>query len=149
MPIMKSQNWLQDLYRDLFEDEYVLPQYKRASTPAINVIERENEFEVEIAAPGMTKEDFNINLTKDNELVISLERKSEKNDKENNGKEKKHGQYIRREFSYSSFRQSFTLPETIDTEKIAAKMEHGVLEITLPKKEVTKEVPANKAIEIK
>ena len=147
MPIMKSQNWLQDLYRDLFEDEYVLPQYKRASTPAINVIERENEFEVEIAAPGMTKEDFNINLTKDNELVISLERKSEKNDKEKG--EKKHGQYIRREFSYTSFRQSFTLPETIDTEKIAAKMEHGVLEITLPKKDVTKEVPANKAIEIK
>ena len=147
MPIMKSQNWLQDLYRDLFEDEYVLPQYKRASTPAINVIERENEFEVEIAAPGMTKEDFNINLTKDNELVISLERKSEKNDKEKG--EKKHGQYIRREFSYTSFRQSFALPETIDTEKIAAKMEHGVLEITLPKKDVTKEVPANKAIEIK
>lgn len=147
MPIMKSQNWLQDLYRDLFEDEYVLPQYKSASTPAINVIERENEFEVEIAAPGMTKEDFNINLTKDNELVISLERKSEKNDKEKG--EKKHGQYIRREFSYTSFRQSFALPETIDTEKIAAKMEHGVLEITLPKKDVTKEVPANKAIEIK
>lgn len=144
MPIVKTQNWLQDLY-DLFDDNYVLPQYKRASsTPAINVIERDNEFEVEVAAPGMTKEDFSINLTHDNELVISLERKSEKNDKE-----KKHGQYIRREFSYSSFRQSFTLPETIDAENISAKMEHGVLKITLPKKDMTKEVPANKAIEIK
>ncbi len=144
MPIMRTQNWLQDLYNDLFENDYVLPQYKRASTPAINVIEHDKEFEVEIAAPGMAKEDFNINLNSDNELVISLEKKDEKEDKE-----KKHGHYLRREFSYTSFRQSFSLPETIDTDKIEAKMEHGVLKLRLPKKEETKEVPANKRIEIK
>ena len=158
MPIMKSQNWLPELFNDLFDidDRVFVPQYRHASsTPAINVIERDNEYEVEVAAPGMTKDDFKINLTPDNELVISLEKKSEKNNesenKEGEKKEngKKHGQYLRHEFSYTSFRQSFTLPESVNAEKIAAKMEHGVLKIELPKKEVVKEVPSNRAIEIK
>ena len=153
---MKSQNWLPELFNDLFDDNWIVPQYKHAtSTPAINVIERDNEYEVEVAAPGMTKDDFKINLTNDNELVISLEKKTEKgNDKENkecDKKEcgKKRGQYLRHEFSYTSFRQSFTLPETVNAEKISAKMEHGVLKIELPKKEAVKEVPTDRAIEIK
>ena len=157
MPIMKTQNWLPDLFNDLFDldDRVFVPQYRHASsTPAINVIERDNEYEVEVAAPGMTKDDFKINLTQDNELVISLEKKTEKGGDENkecNKKEctKKHGQYLRHEFSYTTFRQSFTLPETVDAEKISAKMEHGVLKIELPKKEVVKEVPSDRAIEIK
>ena len=156
MPIMRTQNWLPELFNDLFDidDRDFIPQYRRASsTPAINVIERETEYEVEVAAPGMTKEDFKINLTPENELVISLEKKVEKGnaDKEEQKKEnaKKRGQYLRHEFSYTTFRQSFTLPETVNAEKISAKMEHGVLKIELPKKEVVKEVPTNKLIEIK
>ena len=158
MPIMKSQNWLPELFNDLFDidDRVFVPQYRHASsTPAINVIERDNEYEVEVAAPGMTKDDFKINLTHNNELVISLEKKSEKGgETENKEGEKKEnhakkGQYLRHEFSYTSFRQSFTLPETVNAEKISAKMEHGVLKIELPKKEVVKEVPSNRAIEIK
>ncbi len=157
MPIMKTQNWLPDLFNDLFDDNWVVPQYKHASsTPAINVIERDGEYEVEVAAPGMTKDDFKVNLTPDNELVICLEKKCEKNsDKECKEGEKKiednkkRGQYLRHEFSYTSFRQSFTLPETVDTEKIGAQMEHGVLKIFLPKKVVVKEVPTNRNIEIK
>lgn len=155
---MKTQNWLPDLFNDLFDldDRVFVPQYRHASsTPAINVIERDNEYEVEVAAPGMTKDDFKINLTQDNELVISLEKKTEKGgdneNKECDKKEchKKHGQYLRHEFSYTTFRQSFTLPETVNAEKISAKMEHGVLKIELPKKEVVKEVPSDRAIEIK
>lgn len=155
---MKTQNWLPDLFNDLFDldDRVFVPQYRHASsTPAINVIERDNEYEVEVAAPGMTKDDFKINLTQDNELVISLEKKTEKGgdaeNKECDKKEchKKNGQYLRHEFSYTSFRQSFTLPETVNAEKISAKMEHGVLKIELPKKEVVKEVPSDRAIEIK
>ena len=161
MPIMKSQNWLPELFNDLFDvdDRVFVPQCRCASsTPAINVIERDNEYEVEVAAPGMIKDDFKINLTPKNELIISLEKKSEKGNNEKEGKAcecdkkenaKKHGQYLRHEFSYTSFRQSFTLPETVDAEKIAAKMEHGVLKIELPKKEAVKEVPSNRAIEIK
>ncbi|MGN0191362.1 MAG: Hsp20/alpha crystallin family protein [Candidatus Cryptobacteroides sp.] len=152
MPVMKSQNWLPELFNDLFDFDYVAPQYRRtSSTPAINVIERESEYEVEIAAPGMTKDDFKVNLTPDNELVISLEKKTEnKNceEKEGCGKAKK-GQYLRREFSYTSFRQSFTLPEDIEAEKISAAMENGVLKIELPKKEVKKEVPTTRNIEIR
>ena len=155
MPIMKSQNWLPELFNDLFDLDYVAPQYRRASsTPAINVIERDNEYEVEIAAPGMTKDDFKVNLTPDNELVISLEKKTENKNCENQSgcekkEDKKKGQYLRREFSYTSFRQSFTLPEDIEAEKIAAKMEHGVLKIELPKKEVKKELPTTRNIEIR
>ena len=155
MPIMKSQNWLPELFNDLFDLDYVAPQYRRASsTPAINVIERDNEYEVEIAAPGMTKDDFKVNLTPDNELVISLEKKTENKNCENQSgggkkEDKKKGQYLRRELSYTSFRQSFTLPGDIEAEKIAAKMEHGVLKIELPKKEVKKEVPSTSNIEIR
>lgn len=153
MPIMKSQNWLPELFNDLFDLDYVAPQYRRASsTPAINVIERDNEYEVEIAAPGMTKDDFKVNLTPDNELVISLEKKTENKNcesKEECEKKARKGQYLRREFSYTSFRQSFTLPEDIDAEKIGAAMEHGVLRIDLPKKEVKKEIPTTRNIEIR
>jgi HSP20 family protein len=83
---------------------------------------------VELAAPGKKKEDFNIEL-EDNVLTISSEARSEKEEKDNEGK------YTRREFSYSSFKRAFTLPETVNDYEINASYENGVLHITLPKKE--------------
>lgn len=104
------------------------------SVPSVNIQETEENFLVEVAAPGRSREDFQIEL--DNEiLTISSEDKKENEVKENNGK------YTRREFSYSSFKRSFSLPETIDSEKIAATYKNGVLEITLPKKEEAKAQP--------
>ena len=94
--------------------------------PAVNIKEENDKFVLELAAPGMKKDDFKINL--DNyQLTISAETKDEKKEKEDN--------YTRREFVYSSFSRSFTLPKTIDIEKIKADYRNGVLNIVLPKKE--------------
>lgn len=153
MPAIKNQNWLPSLFNDFFGDEWLaLSQYKRMSTPAVNVIENEHDFTVEVAAPGMTKEDFRIDVNSDNELVINLEKRSETKtaDKgESTDKASKKGHYLRREFSYGAFRQSFTLPESIERDKISAKMENGVLKIEIPKKSMAEAAPASRCIEIK
>lgn len=94
--------------------------------PAVNIKEENDKFVLEMAAPGMNKDDFKINL--DNyQLTISSEQKKEKKEKEDN--------YTRREFVYSSFSRSFTLPKTIDIDKIKADYKNGILSLTLPKKE--------------
>ena len=101
-------------------DEYT------GDVPAVNIKEENDKFVLEMAAPGMKKDDFQINL--DNyQLTISSEKKEEKKEKEDN--------YTRREFLYSSFSRSFTLPKTIDIEKIKADYKNGILSIVLPKKE--------------
>lgn len=73
MPVMRNQNWLPSLFNDFFGDEWMGMQHKHASVPAINIIENEKDFRVELAVPGTTKEDFKVNVNADNELVISLE----------------------------------------------------------------------------
>ena len=78
MPVMRNQNWLPSLFNDFFGDEWMGMQHKHASVPAINIIENEKDFRVELAVPGTTKEDFKVNVNADNELVISLEKRSEK-----------------------------------------------------------------------
>ena len=94
--------------------------------PAVNIKEEKDKFVLELAAPGMKKDDFKINL--DNyQLTISAETKSEKKEKEDS--------YTRREFVYNSFSRSFTLPKTIDIDKIKADYRNGILDIVLPKKE--------------
>jgi len=108
--------------------------------PAVNVKEDKDKFEIEVAAPGMKKEDFKIKLENDL-LTICSERKEEKTEEEK-------GKYSRKEFSYQSFQRSFTLPEGhIQRDKIAAKYNEGILQIELPKREEVKPQPA-KEIEI-
>ena len=97
------------------------------TAPAINVIENEKEYEVELAAPGLTKEDFKVHVDEQNNLHIEMEKKSE------NKADKHHGRYLRREFSYEKFQQTLLLPDDVDAEKIEAKVEHGVLNVHLPK----------------
>lgn len=80
----------------------------------------------------MTKEDFNVHIDEENNLVISMEKKTE-NKEESNKDEKKEGRYLRREFSYSKFQQTMILPDDVDKEKISAQVENGVLNINLPK----------------
>lgn len=89
--------------------------------PAINVVEHDTDYCVELAAPGMTKDDFRVHLGDEDNLVISMEKKTE-----NNG-EQKDGRYLRREFSYSQFQQTMVLPDDVDKEHISAHVEHGVL----------------------
>jgi HSP20 family protein len=104
---------------------------------------------VEIAAPGMTKDDFRVELNADNQLIVCMEKRCDEGDKKDCCMEKdcdsdeKH-QYLRHEFSYASCRQVFNLPESIDRDHITAKMKHGVLHIKLPKKSV-----AEKAADVK
>lgn len=96
--------------------------------PAVNIKETDTAFNLELAAPGKTKEDFIIEIDH-NVLTIASETKNETEQTDNNGR------YTRREFSYSSFRRAFTLPETVNTDTINASYENGVLLVTLPKKE--------------
>lgn len=101
--------------------------------PSVNIKENENEFEVEMAAPGMTKDDFKIELN-NSVLTISSEKQNENQSKE--------GENItRREFSYQSFSRSFTLPVIVETDKITAKYENGLLRVYIPKKEEAKPKP--------
>ena len=113
----------------------------------MNIIENEKDYRIELAAPGMSKDDLKVSINEDNELVIAFEKQSGNENKDEKKEQK--GTYLRREFSYTSFRQSFTLPDDVDREGIAATMEHGVLTVDLPKKDMTKETPASRQIEIR
>jgi HSP20 family protein len=101
-------------------------QQTNLSVPPVNIRETDMTFEVELSAPGKAKEDFNIELDNDM-LTISSEQKSENTSED--------GKFTRREFSHSSFRRSFTLPETVKEDEIKASYENGILKITLPKRE--------------
>ena len=114
-----------------------------ATAPAINVIENEKDYKVEVAAPGMTKEDFNIHLGEDNELVITMEKKNETKEEDKENKK-----YLRREFSYSKFQQAFVLPDDVEKDKISANVTDGVLTIELPKRAPEEKAKINRVIEI-
>ena len=130
MPVRRTQGWLPGILDDFFGNEWV---DKTSSTaPAVNVIETDKEYKVEIAAPGLTRDDFKIDINEDNELTVSMEKKVEKN--EESEKEGNKHTYLRREFSYSSFRQRMILPDNVNVDNIDAKMENGVLTIDIPKK---------------
>jgi len=141
MPVRRSQNWLPDVFNDLFNNDWMVRA--NATAPAINVIETEHDYKVEVAAPGMKKDDFNIKIDEENQLIVSMEKKQENNE------EKKNGRYLRREFSYTKFQQTMILPENADKDRIAAKMENGVLSIDIPKKTEEEIKKAEKLIEIK
>ncbi|WP_224996036.1 Hsp20/alpha crystallin family protein [Cesiribacter sp. SM1] len=105
-----------------------------SSIPAVNIRETADGYEVEMAAPGMSKKDFRIELD-NNVLTISSEKRTENEQKEGE-------RYTKREFSYQSFQRSFSLPkEVVDDEKIQAKYEDGVLRLSIPKKEEAKPRP--------
>ena len=107
-----------------------------STIPAVNIKENNDSFVIEVAAPGMTKENFTVDLEGDR-LMIASDWKDEKMESDNN--------YSRHEFSYQSFHRSFTIPEgTVDGDKICAKYNDGILMITLPKKEEIKPKPAKR-----
>ena len=143
VPMMrKNQGWLPDIFNDFFDSEWM--EKANATAPAINVVEHDNGYAVEVAAPGMTKDDFNVHLDEDGNISITMEKKSE--NKEEN---KKNGHYLRREFSYSKFQQTMVLPDNVDKDKISASVKDGVLTIDLPKLPKEEPVKRSKQIEIK
>lgn len=128
MTLIKWQhrNPLADMVSNMFDNDLGDFFGKRFSDPAANIIDQNDSFVLEIAAPGMVKDDFKINL-ENNILSISAEVEDQKREEGKN--------YSRKEFYYGSFSRSFTLPKTIDLEKIQAEYEQGILKVTLPKKE--------------
>lgn len=141
MPIRRTQSWVPSIFNDFFDNDWMVKA--NATAPAINVIETEKEYKVEVAAPGMTKEDFNIHINEENDLVISMEKKTE------NTEEKKEGRYLRREFSYTKFQQTLILPDDVDKNKIDAKVNDGVLKIELPKVAPEEKPKTSRQIEVK
>lgn len=110
------------------------------TVPAVNILENKEDYKVSLAVPGMKKEDFNIDV-EGNMLSISCEKEENKEEKEE--------QFTRKEYNYSSFSRSFTLPEGVNKEKIEAKYEDGVLKLVLPKREEAKKLAAGKHIAVK
>lgn len=130
-----KNGWLPNLLEDIFDDRLAENGMNTMkSLPAVNIEEKEDKYNLELAAPGKIKEDFNIEL--DNDLLtISSEIKEE------HKSEDKQRNFTRREFSFESFKRSFTLPDTVDTSKVKAGYENGVLSIDLPKREEAKKQP--------
>ncbi len=138
LPSLLTDKWLSDFFdNDRFFDADWLKRMQ--VVPAVNVKELDKEFEIEMAAPGLNKKDFKINI-ENGVMTIFTEKKEEKEEKEDN--------FTRREFNYSSFTRSFNLPENINPEKIDARYEDGILKILLTKKVLTPVAPA-KLIEVK
>ncbi|MGI6222374.1 MAG: Hsp20/alpha crystallin family protein [Prevotella sp.] len=124
-PVLNSNNWLSNDFDDFFDTSF-MPRIN-ATAPAINVIENDKNYEVQLAAPGMNKDDFTVNVTDDGNLSIKMEHKSD--DK----KEDKKSHYLRREFSYSKFEQNLVLPDDVDKDHITAKIDNGILRVELPR----------------
>lgn len=128
LPANRRTTWLPNVLDDIFGNDWWSESLNNSMTstrPAINIAETDQEYRVELAAPGLEKSDFKIDLSK-NVLVISSEKQSKDEEKKEN--------YMRREFSYSSFKRSFTLPETVNPDKIKAEHDKGILTVHIPKK---------------
>lgn len=120
---MYRDSWLPEVFND-FLNTTNMPK-TNATAPAINVLETETDYTVEVAAPGLSKDDFEVNINNDGDLTIKMEKKSDE-------KEQK-AHYLRREFAYSKYEQTLILPDDVEKDHIAARVVNGVLTVTLPK----------------
>ena len=140
MPTMRSNNWIPAVFNDLFYND-MMPK-ANCTAPAINVKESDKAYTVELAAPGMNKQDFNVHINDEGNLVVKMEHKEENKEEEN-----KNVRYLRREFSYSKYEQTLILPDDVKKDAISAKVEDGVLTVELPKV-VEEKVKLSRQIEI-
>lgn len=136
--LSNAMNWLDNSFDDMFNNSW-MPRVN-VTAPAINVKENKDEYVMELAAPGTTKEDFNVSLDKDGNLVIKMEHQDNKKD------ENKKEHYLRREFSYSNYEQALSLPDDVEKDKIQARVENGVLHVVLPR--TAKAEKETKSIEV-
>ena len=146
-----GQYGLTDFFNDFFENKSL--ERIGVNTPAINVKENDKEYKIEVAAPGMCKDDFKIHINRDGNLVIEMEKtdcgfKCKEKDKENEP-EKKECRYLRKEFSYSKFNQTLLLPDNADKEMIDAHVNNGILYIRIPKTTKEKVEDEKRMIEVK
>ena len=139
MPVMTSNSWIPSVFGDLFDTDFV-PK-SNYTAPAINVKESDKAYTVELAAPGMKKEDFNVHINDEGNLIIKMESKQEHKEEDKNTR------YLRREFSYSKYEQTLILPDDVKKDDIKAHVENGVLTVELPKV-VEEKVKLSRQIEI-
>jgi hsp20/alpha crystallin family protein len=118
-----KNSWLPEVFNDFFDNNN-MPK-ANATAPAINVLVNDTEYTVELAAPGLRKEDFDISLNAEGDLVIKMEKKADVKDENT--------RYLRREFAYSKYEQTLILPDDVNKDEVGARMADGVLNITLPK----------------
>lgn len=135
MSLLKSNfaNW--PTISDFFDDELMKGKFNGDWSPAVNVMENEGNYEIEVAAPGLKKEDFSVSI-ESGVLTIIGETKKEEEEKRKN--------YTRKEFSSKSFTKSFTLPNNVVEDEVSAKYEEGVLKLTIHKTE--KDLPPRKQV---
>ena len=129
-------NWLPEVFNDFLNNNTM--NRTSATAPAINVLESEHSYTVELAAPGLTKGDFDVNVNADGDLTIRMEKHAKE--------EETQGRYLRREFAYAKYEQTLILPDDVDKEKIAARVADGILTVELPKKNACNKV--TRSIEI-
>ena len=134
LPILNANNWFPTVFDDFFNNDW-MPRMK-ATAPAVNVKEDAKAYTMELAVPGIKKEFCRVNINADGNLEVAIENKLEHKD------ENKKEHFLRREFSYSNYQQTYVLPDDIEKDHIAAKVDNGVLTITLPKftKEEVKQI---------
>jgi HSP20 family protein len=138
-PMMRTNNWIPAVFNDFFDTDF-MPR-ANCTAPAINVKVTDKAYIVELAAPGMRKEDFNVHVNDEGNLIVKMEKKQE------NKEEDKSARYLRREFSYSKYEQTLLLPDDVKREDIKARVENGVLTVELPKL-VDEKVKLSRQIEI-
>jgi HSP20 family protein len=141
LPVLKKRMYFPQFRDDYFGSEFLNSLFSDGAdyrVPAVNIKENENQFEIELAAPGINKEDLKINLEK-NILTISSEKESKKESDDKT--------FMRREFGFNSFCRSFSIPEFVNTESIQASLKNGVLIVELPK-HTEEKLKSSKAIKI-
>ena len=126
MTMYTRNNWLPEVFNDFLSNNDM--NRTSATAPAINVLESEHSYTVELAAPGLTKDDFDVNINADGDLTVRMEKHLKE--------EETQGRYLRREFAYSKYEQTLILPDDVDKEKIAARVADGILTVELPKKDI-------------
>lgn len=136
LPSLRTRTAWPSLVEEFFNGD-LFPRFmdteNRYTLPAVNIIESKEDYRIEVAAPGLNKEDFKIHL-ENNVLTVSSEKEEQQEEKDE--------KVMRKEFSYYSFSRSFTLPQTVNPDKIRASHKDGILQVVIPKKEEAREKPS-------
>ena len=140
LPVMTTKSWFPTMFDEFLNNDW-LPRMQ-STAPAVNVKETGSEYTMEFAVPGIKKEFCRVNLNDEGNLEVTIENKME------HKAEDKKEHYLRREFNYSNYQQTYVLPEDVEKEQIAAKVDNGVLTITMPKLHKDEHRQAQRKIEI-
>ena len=140
LPVMFRSNWFPTVFDEFMKSDFT-PRAGGSTAPAVNVKESDKAYIMELAAPGIKKEFCRVGINDEGNLTIAIENKMEHKE------EDKQHHYLRREFSYSNYEQSYALPEDVERNEISAKVEDGILTVTMPKTAPKEKV--TKSIEVK